>query len=303
MGSMYQLWILGALDNTGALTDIGRKMVEFPLDPSLSKMLIIAEDMGCSLDVLCIVSMLSVPSIFFRPKGREEDSDAAREKFQVPESDHLTYLHVYQQWKANGYSAQWTADHFIHIKAMRKVREVRAQLKEIMESQKMSLVSVGTDWDVVRKCVCAAYFHQAARLKGIGEYVNARNGMPANLHPTSALFGMGFTADYVVYHELIMTSKEYMHTATAVDGYWLAELGPMFFSVKVKGDGSQNRKEALSHLHRMEEEMKQAEVKMKEDKEAKEAAREKERKRQTVVTPGGGQGYATPKRTPQRFGL
>ena len=53
------------------------------------------------------------------------------------------------------------------------------------------------------------WFHpwQAARLKGIGEYVNARNGMPANLHPTSALFGMGFTADYVVYHELIMTSK------------------------------------------------------------------------------------------------
>ena len=83
LNSMYQLWILGALDNTGALTDIGRKMVEFPLDPSLSKMLIIAEDMGCSLDVLCIVSMLSVPSIFFRPKGREEDSDAAREKFQV----------------------------------------------------------------------------------------------------------------------------------------------------------------------------------------------------------------------------
>ncbi len=45
--------------------------------------------------------MLSVPSIFFRPKGREEDSDNAREKFQVPESDHLTLLHVYQQWKAN----------------------------------------------------------------------------------------------------------------------------------------------------------------------------------------------------------
>ena len=45
--------------------------------------------------------MLSVPSIFFRPKGREEESDQAREKFQVPESDHLTYLHVYQQWKIN----------------------------------------------------------------------------------------------------------------------------------------------------------------------------------------------------------
>ena len=77
------LCIPGALDNTGQLTKLGRKMVEFPLDPSLSKMLIISEEMGCTLDVLIIVSMLSVPSIFFRPRGREEDSDAAREKFQV----------------------------------------------------------------------------------------------------------------------------------------------------------------------------------------------------------------------------
>ena len=52
-----------------------------------------------------IVSMLSVPVIFYRPKGREEDSDSAREKFQVPESDHLTLLNVYQQWKKNKYSS------------------------------------------------------------------------------------------------------------------------------------------------------------------------------------------------------
>jgi hypothetical protein len=63
------------------------------------------------------------------------------------------------------YSASWTQDHFIHVKAMRKVREVRQQLKEIMEQQKMTIVSSGTEWDVIRKCICSAYFHQAARLK------------------------------------------------------------------------------------------------------------------------------------------
>lgn len=62
---------------------MGRKMVEFPLDPTLSKMLIMSEDMGCSDEVLTIVSMLSVPAIFFRPKGREDESDAKKEKFQV----------------------------------------------------------------------------------------------------------------------------------------------------------------------------------------------------------------------------
>lgn len=184
MNSMYQLWVLGALDNTGSLTPLGRNMVEFPLDPALSKLLIVSTEMGCSAEILIIVSMLSVPAIFYRPKGREEDSDAAREKFQVVESDHLTLLNAYHQWKRNrcvyyyylcvylclilviySYSATWSTDHFIHIKAMRKVREVRTQLKEIMDQQKMDLVSCGNEWDIVRKCICSSYFHQAARLK------------------------------------------------------------------------------------------------------------------------------------------
>jgi pre-mRNA-splicing factor ATP-dependent RNA helicase DHX38/PRP16 len=49
---MYQLWILGALDNTGNLTTLGRQMVEFPLDPAMSKMLIVAVDMDCGEEVL-----------------------------------------------------------------------------------------------------------------------------------------------------------------------------------------------------------------------------------------------------------
>lgn len=99
---MYQLWVLGALDNTGELTELGRKMSHFPMDPALAKMLISSVEMRCSAEVLTIVSMLSVPSVFYRPKERAEESDAAREKFFVPESDHLTLLHVYTQWKSNG---------------------------------------------------------------------------------------------------------------------------------------------------------------------------------------------------------
>lgn len=64
MNSMYQLWILGALDNTGALTDLGRQMVEFPLDPALSKLIIVGSEMGCSSELLIIVAMLSVCTFF-----------------------------------------------------------------------------------------------------------------------------------------------------------------------------------------------------------------------------------------------
>ncbi|XP_050351950.1 pre-mRNA-splicing factor ATP-dependent RNA helicase PRP16 isoform X7 [Nymphalis io] len=297
LNSMYQLWILGALDGTGALTALGRQMAEFPLDPPQCHMLIVSAEMGCSAEVLIIVSMLSVPTVFYRPQGREEEADSVKEKFQVPESDHLTLLHLYNQWKSNNYSSSWCTEHFVHAKALRKVREVRQQLRDILTQQRLPLVSCGTDWDTVRKCICSAYFQQAARLKGIGEYVNCRTGMPCHLHPTSALFGLGNSPDYVVYHELMMTTKEYMHCVTAVDGRWLAELGPMFFSVKETGKSNRDkRKEAAVHLQRMEEEMKQAEIKMAEEKKKKE---QEVPVKQEIATPG----LNTPRRTPHRLGL
>jgi len=62
----------------------------------------------------------------------------------------------------------------------------------------------------VHKVITSSYFHNSARLKGLDEYTNMRTGMPCHLHPTSALYGLGSTPDYIVYHELVMTSKEYM---------------------------------------------------------------------------------------------
>ncbi|GLB36636.1 putative helicase associated domain (HA2) Add an annotation [Lyophyllum shimeji] len=234
LNSMYQLWVLGALDNAGDLTPVGRKMSEFPMEPSMAKMLIASVEYKCSVEMLTIVSMLSVPSVFYRPKERMEEADAAREKFNVPESDHLTLLNVFNQWKSHGYRDDWAMRHFLHPKLLRKAREVRVQLEDIMKFQKMDLISAGTDFDVLRKAITAGYFHQAARVKGIGEFVNIRSGLPTHLHPTSALYGLGYTPSYVIYHELILTSKEYMTQVTAIDPYWLAELGSVFYSVKEK---------------------------------------------------------------------
>ena len=135
-------------------------------------------------------------------------------------------------------TGNWCTEHFIHAKALKKVREVRSQLLDICKMLKIQIESSGTDWDVVRKCICSGYFHNAAKMKGIGEYVNLRTSMPCVLHPTSAIYGLGFTPDYVIYHELIMTSKEYMQCVTAADPLWLAQMAPQFFSAKRMSDGA-----------------------------------------------------------------
>jgi len=247
LNSLYQLWILGALDNNGDLTALGQGMSDFPLDPPLSKMLLFADEHKSNStsvlpEVLIVVSMLSVPSVFFRPKDRVEESDAVREKFFIPESDHLTLLNVYLRAKQHKFDTSWCNKHFIHSKGIRKAREVHAQLIDLIlqkhkamndaQYKKELMNPSSTSWDMVRKSICSAYFYNSSKIKGIGEYINMLTGLTSSLHPSSALFGLGYTPDYVCYHELISTTRQYMSCVTAVEGEWLAELGPMFFSIK-----------------------------------------------------------------------
>ena len=84
--SLEQLYALGALNDRGELTKLGRKMAEFPIDPMLSKTLIAAEQYQCTEEVVSIVSMLSVGnSIFYRPKDKIVHADHARKNFFRPE--------------------------------------------------------------------------------------------------------------------------------------------------------------------------------------------------------------------------
>ena len=78
------------------------------------------------------------------------------------------------------YSSSFTK-RTVNLVVLRKAKEVRQQLLDIMEQQKVRVQSADTDWDLVRKAICSAYFHNAAKLKGIGEYVNCRTGKRSHL--------------------------------------------------------------------------------------------------------------------------
>ena len=243
LNSMYQLWQLGALDDNGDLTELGKVMVEFPLDPALSKILIVSEKYECSSEIATIVSMLNVQSIFVRPKDYEKQADLARERFYIPESDHLTLLNVYQKWRSSNNSIEWANENFLNYKSLKKVDDVRKQIILIMMNNNINLISCKNNWEYVRKCIIAGYFLNAAKLKGIGEYVNLRTGIPCVLHPSSAIYSLGYTPDFCVYHELIMTSKEYMSCVTAIEPSWLVEVAPNFFTFKkIETDNPLKRK-------------------------------------------------------------
>lgn len=232
INSLHELWVLGAINNEGNLTDIGRKMVQFPLDPPLSKIVIYSQNFQCTKEILIIVSMLSSPSIFLESKENNESIESKKEKFTVPESDHLTLLNIYLQWRSHNYSYSWCTKNFIQYKALNKAKEVYSQLIDIIKTLNIKNVSCDNKWELIRKTICSGYFHNAAKLKSFSEYINLRTNVSCHVHPNSSLYNIGYTPDYVIYQEIVFTTKEYMRNVTTVDPEWLCELGPLFFYMK-----------------------------------------------------------------------
>ncbi|KAK9246939.1 putative ATP-dependent rna helicase dhx8 [Lipomyces tetrasporus] len=229
LSALEELYALSALDDEGLLTRLGRKMADFPMDPGLAKVLLASVDYGASEEILSIVAMLSVQTVFYRPKEKQQQADQKKAKFHDSTGDHLTLLTVYNAWKQNDYSPSWCFENFIQARSMKRGQEVRQQLVSIMQRYKHKIVSCGADTDRVRRALCSGFFRNAARRDPQEGYRTLIEGTPVYMHPSSALFGKN--AEYVIYHTLILTSKEYMHCVTTIEPKWLVEAAPTFFKV------------------------------------------------------------------------
>ena len=230
--ALHHLYALGALDGDGLLTTVGRKMAEFPLDPPLSKVLIISttDKFHCSDEALTIVAMLSAQSPFYRPRDRQDKADKKHAKFFQPEGDHITQLAVYQAWKAAKFSAPWCHENFVDERALRRAQDVRKQLTTIMDRYALPITSCGKNYTAVRRAFVSGFFEHAAKKDAQTDgYKTIVENQMVYIHPSSAVFQRH--PDWVVYHELVLTSKEYMRSVIAIEPRWLPELAPNYFTI------------------------------------------------------------------------
>lgn len=231
IGAVYHLLLLGAVTAEEAITDIGTKMSAFPLDPCLAKYLILSAEMGCSDEVLTIVSLFSVQNIqklFRRPKAKRGLADSKHANFHKPEGDHLTLLAIYSGWKENRHSEDWCKTNFLSIDVLRKAQEIRGQLLHLMDRQGLPIISCEGKADRVQRTICATFYYNAASRADIRYYKVLRDGELVNIRP-----GCSVWADRppcVVFNEVLRTKKSYMLQVTKVEPNWLQDYAPMFFT-------------------------------------------------------------------------
>ncbi|KAF9927073.1 Cyclin-dependent kinase catalytic subunit, partial [Modicella reniformis] len=225
MRALEQLYALGALNDKGELTKLGRRMAEFPGDPMMAKTLIMAEKYQCTEEIVSIVAMLSVQNaIFYRPKDKKLHADKARQNLTKDGGDHLTLLNIWDQWVEANYSIQWCYENFLQHRSMSKARDIRDQMVGLMERTEVPMLPNPnpTDTAPIRKAITSGFFYNAAKLNKSGDsYKTIKSSQTVMIHPSSSLYKVN--PRWVVYFELVLTSKEFMRVVMEIESEWLKE--------------------------------------------------------------------------------
>lgn len=235
MRSLELLYALGALNDKGELTKIGRQMAEFPTDPMLAKVVLAADKEGCVEEILSIIAMLGEASaLFYRPKDKKLQADAARARFTVKEGgDHATYLNIWNQWVDSDFSFIWAKENFLQQRSLTRARDVRDQLAKLCDRVEVDATATcgASNLPPIQKAMTAGFFPNAARLQSGGDsYRTVKNNMTVHLHPSSVL--MDVRPKWVVFYELVQTSKEFMRSVMPVQPEWLTEVAPHYHKQK-----------------------------------------------------------------------
>ncbi|XP_064420527.1 probable ATP-dependent RNA helicase DHX35 [Latimeria chalumnae] len=223
------LYALGGVDEHCQLTDpLGLRMAEFPLNPMYAKMLLESGKFGCSEEILSVAAMMQIQNVFVTPPNQKAQAAQEHRKFAVSEGDHLTMLNVYEAFIKHEKSSQWCQEHFLNYKGLVRATAVREQLKRLLSKFKLPKTSSEGDPDPVLRCIVSGFFGNAAKLHYTGSYRTIRDDHELHIHPTSVLYGEK-PPQWVVYNEVIQTSRYYMRDITAVEPSWLLELAPHFY--------------------------------------------------------------------------
>ncbi|CAF1614124.1 unnamed protein product [Adineta ricciae] len=227
----YLRAIQASTDNTYELTNDGRKMACFPLDPKLSRCLLAASDLDCLEEMLKLVSIMSVDTIFLTSSNLNEKMKMQRQKFTMNEGDHLTLLNVYKSFISNKKNKEWCQANKINRRNLLRACAIRKQLRRICIELQLNIKSCGTKYQLVRQALAQGLFMNVAEYFKENDYRTINDRHVVKIHPSSVLFGA--KPSLVVFTELIQTTKRFIRDITVVEPGWLIESNPDYFKTRL----------------------------------------------------------------------
>ncbi|CAN0896183.1 Probable pre-mRNA-splicing factor ATP-dependent RNA helicase DEAH4 [Linum grandiflorum] len=240
--ALKQLYLIDAIDENGAITSVGRTMAELPLEPSLSRTLMEANENGCLSQALTVAAMLSAETTLLPNRSsKNNEKKRKQEPLDLPDGsgfgDHIQMLQIFEEWDEYDYDIRWCRDHGLQERGMVFVKDVRKQLCQIMQKIAKGSTDVRAtrrykdvehDCRNLRKALCVGYANKLAEkmVHHNGYRTIGFKPQLVQVHPSSVLKPDedGMFPNYVVYHELIATSRPFMRSICSVEMRWVVPI-------------------------------------------------------------------------------
>jgi ATP-dependent helicase HrpA len=214
---------LRALDPAAAepLTALGRKLAQLPIDPRLGRMVLEADVLGCTRDVIVIAAALSIQDPRERPVDQRGQADQLHARFTDKNSDFLAFLNLWRYLRSleaelsRSQVRKRCKAEFLHYLRIREWQDLVAQLEDASREVALTLNETPAEEQEIHAAVLAGLLsHLGTKDAGTREYSGAR-GAKFAIFPGSALARRGPT--WVMVAELVETTRLWGRTAAAVD--------------------------------------------------------------------------------------
>uniref|UniRef100_A0A669F3P0 RNA helicase n=1 Tax=Oreochromis niloticus TaxID=8128 RepID=A0A669F3P0_ORENI len=244
------------------ITPLGRAMASFPVAPRYAKMLALGKQQDCLPYVIAVVAAMTVREIFEdldRPARSEDESSKLNQRrarltqmrrlwagqgASLLLGDLMIMLGAVGACEFAGCTPRFCENSGLRYKAMVEIRKLRGQLTNAVNAVCPEVgvfvdpkMTPPTEHQVVclRQIVLAGLGdHLARRAQGEdlvdpkwkNAYKTPLMDEPVFIHPNSALFKT--LPEFVVYQEIMETSKMYMRGVSAVEAEWVPQFLPQY---------------------------------------------------------------------------
>ncbi len=220
---------LGALDDRGRLTDVGRRLARLPVDPRVGRMILAASAEHCLREVLVIAAALSMQDPRVRPPDNQQAADEAHAQHFTPESDFLGYWNLWRFYRelkrrlSRNQLRRACAQNFLAYTRMREWEEVHRQLRDAAADERFHLNDRPAEHDAIHRALLTGLLSHVGRRDEGFEYTGA-HGRRFAIFPGSGLFSS--KPRWIVAAELVETTRLWAHTVAPIQPQWIESIAP-----------------------------------------------------------------------------
>jgi ATP-dependent helicase HrpA len=223
---------LGAVDKKRQLSEVGKTLARFQVDPRLARMVIAANQQNCLKEILTIVSAISIQDPRERPADKRQASDEKHRRFWHKDSDFLTWVNFWDYYEAQRQTLSQSQlrkmckREFLSFLRMREWRDIHHQLRLVCKQLGFKENTEAASYESVHRALLAGLMSHVGNLDDDRQYLGARN-RKLRIFPASAIFKK--SPKWIMAAEITETTQVYARGCAMIQPEWLIGINDPLF--------------------------------------------------------------------------